>query len=209
MLTRVASAGIERLKERLGLNTETKYLFDSAGGTLGTAFGTILSLPVIPQGSTGITRNGASLRVVRQRLRWVFNTAATGTAACLVRLFILYKDMAVGNTATPASAYLNDPTTWLSPQAYGYLASLDGVKCLFDKTYRITTLAADAPMVQDELVVELPEQEMEYTTADTTGAIGDLKRGDFEIYAAYGGNVAAITTAPTFGIQRVTEFVDN
>jgi hypothetical protein len=206
----LGKAAVDKLKVKLGLNTETKFLYEAIGASvLGTTLGQAMANPVIAQGAAFNQRVGASLRVTRVRYQFSIASASTTTGACAVRVIFAYKDKDVGGVAIAANQVLQTTSDSNSLPAFSLKMKATGIRVLFDKTYYLGVPASDNAVVCDHFDWKPETFDIEYASGDTTGVIADVIRGDIEMFAMLGSVAGTLGTAPSIAIDRCTEFVDN
>lgn len=189
------------LKRKLGLNTETKYS-DSVGTT--TATGTLVSRipsPTIAQGLTVNTRQGTNIRIVKVEQRINIQAAVAATLGCNVRIITVRQRLNDG-TITVADV-LQTSTDFSSP--IHNLFHEHGLTLLQDETVRLGTATADNSCITLERTFKLPNGQMTWTDADTTGVPSNLVRGAIQTFWM----VDNVTTAPYFTATNRFWYVDN
>lgn len=199
----MGQAAIERLKIRLGLNTETKTFFDNYPTTaLSAASGVKLDPPAIPEGSTNLTRDGSSIRVTRTMIRGVIRPNSVDTGCRLCRVVAVRDDRPNGTVVTPAVIFNN---TSAIDSCYSADLATSGITVLYDKTFQVGPLIqalSNAHFVIEDLY---SNHHMVWKSADTAGTSTNLLQGGISVLAFEdaGSNFAQIE------LHRVTEFVDN
>lgn len=200
---KMGQAAIERLKERLGLNTEVKQFFDNYPSTALTAsFAAKLDVPAIAEGTTDLTRNGSSIRVTRTSIRGVVRPNATDTSARLVRVVAVYNPWPNGTPTAIAQLFNN---TGAIDSVYSADLDATDIVVIYDQTFNvgpaIQALSNHAIHIEDSRL----EHHMVWKSSDTAGTSSNLLQGGISVFAIEdaGANFATIE------LHRVTEFVDN
>jgi len=208
-LDHLGKAAVDKLKVKLGLNTETKYLYDAIGGSVLTnVLSAAMVLPVIPQGVTPVTRVGSSLRITKLRYNYSISAASTTTGAVAVRIIFAYRNIAPGASITAANL-LQTTSDSNSLYAYGFLTKTLGIRILSDRLHYVGVPSSDIGTVCDSFSWAPETFEVEYNLGDTTGVVANVLRGDIVMMVMYGAVAGTLGTAPSIAVDRVTEFVDN
>lgn len=130
-ISMIKGYALKALKNKLGLNTESKY-WDKTSSTTGAATLTLITQPqdLIAQGNTTTTRNGDSIRLTHMNIRGHIVHNAVDTAAGQTRIIITNQPVCPGTSQLAAASILQDVTNINSP----YAQNLSGLQILFDKT---------------------------------------------------------------------------
>ena len=213
----MGKAAIDRLKGRLGLNTETKSIDYSTSATLTNTLSVLCTETSNPiaQGSTDSTRDGSTLRVSRYELRGcVVNGGANLDPNTMVRIIGVRFKPVPGNFVSNATAYssvlyngtvggfpeLLSPHTLMQDQAYKN-------EVIFDESF---ALGGTGTFPTGQFFSKLwnpSDLHLEYTAADTTGT---LANSIGEHIAFYG--LASQATAANFPVVELSQrvyWVDN
>ncbi len=194
---------INALKVKLGLNTEEKYKDTLTGPTAMTATASTTAgntNPVIAQGSTTNTRNGAGIRITSVEYRFTFYTAASTTQANSIRLICC---RTIGAAAIAATDLLQVSTDFTSPINNDFFSVGE---ILMDKVIQLggqTTSNSSADIIG---VIRRPNMHMIWTDADTTGAASNVIEGRMYWYVYYNGSSG---TPPLCQNTVRYNFVDN
>lgn len=197
---------LAKLKAKLGLNTETKYV-DTVETNVGTSStcGTLAYALTIPQGSGNGTRDGASCRLTSyvMRMRIIANTAAV--VGTLVRvLMVRWKDSR--GASITATSLLDDSTRITSQYNLGGTANAIGYTVLYDETVYINIdTTSECQKVLTFKYTPL-QHHLEWTDADTTGVIGNLQDGLIRGYIMTSETGA---NTPNYWSDTRVEYVDN
>jgi hypothetical protein len=196
----LGAAAIKKLKVKLGLNTETKYV-DTAGTT--TATGTLvkrIASPTIAQGLTVNTRSGNSVRITRCDLRiWLQVPAATTTPSALRLIVVRHRE-----ADEAAVAEILQSTTDISSPIANTAVSR-GVQLLMDKVYTLGTTAGGPSSLYINKSFSSPDWQMIWQNSDTTGVPTNLLEGAISVFWM----VADASTAPVLTSTMRSWFVDN
>jgi hypothetical protein len=191
-------AAVERLKGKLGLNTELHQFNDGVGSTgFTTSCLHYMGPPIIPQGTTNSTRVGASIRVTRMRIAIGLAPAATQASSCVCRVIGIVRRLYNGVDLTPAQLQ-SVPSNVLSAQAPDFPRL--GGQILFDKSITVGVSTSDVGSTSFVHEFEPRDYHMLWDEADTTGANANLIQGEVAIFAYQGLNDGTIVAAPTITI---------
>lgn len=196
----LGAAAVKKLKVKLGLNTEDKFV-DVAGTTTSTA--TLvkrIASPTIAQGLTVNTRSGASIRITRADLRITAVTPAAATTANVIRVIVVRHREADEPTASEILATTTDIT---SPQFNS--ASARGVDFLMDQNFTIGTATGGDGSVSITRSFTSDNWQMVWTNSDTTGVPTNLIEGSISVWWM----IDNVTTAPVFTSTMRLWYVDN
>ena len=180
------------------INTEKKF-YDTAISQAGTQLGTVTSLLDIPQGDTGQTRDGRSLRIRSLQLKGqiVQNVSATQTFARVM----LIADL------RPNAGEISDATAFLqagSASNVFALASLDvggRFVTLMDRTYSLLPKIAGTP---DARLIKF------YHKMDKVVKYAGSATDDPENYNLYLVTISSeATNTPTISAEIRLRFIDN
>ncbi len=198
----LSAAALDRLKTRLGLNTEENYADVALSTTLTATMATRMTPPTIPQGVGVGSRVGVSLRVKRIEFRACIAPAPTQTAPNCVRV-ILTRNVEPGQAS---AANVVQTTTDISSPINHQAADL-GIQVLYDRTFTVGLAANGAQWVQFTIRdTEFPTMHMIWPDTDTAGTPGALNEGCINVYAC----VDAVNTAAPIVTGRVRiAYVDN
>jgi len=209
--------GIESLKRKLGLNTETKTIgFASSTATTNTLGAplNILSNP-IAQGTTDSTREGSTCRVTRLSIRGVvFNGAANLLANTMTRVLIVRFPKLVGSqyvAATAVSSVLfNGGVSGTSELLSQYQNHEDQVyknTVLFDRTFVFGATGTYPTCQPFEFDWSPGNLHLEWTAADSAGTFSN-SIGDMVIMFIM-SNTATASNFPVVNWSQKVDYVDN
>jgi hypothetical protein len=202
----LGAAAITKLKDKLGLNTETHNFQDAIAPTPGTTLAVAVSPPVIAQSLYNDGRVGDTIRVTRlsHHVRLLNNS----TTACVLqfRIVVIKRDSysfvaaAPGDVFTTASSFISQ---------HNVNAADLGITFLHDKVYSLGSYGAGgAGMLFFDLNFDLSDFHMSWDASDATGANNQLAGNSVEILVMYSA-LGTVTGAPTMSVGRMVEFVDN
>lgn len=215
LATQVVSAiggyALKRLKQKLGLNTETKYV-DTANAV--TNFTTTLTgsttisnfSTLVPQGLTDNTRSGNTFRMTRYRIKGeLLNGVANLVVNTVARIVVVNW----GKTPQPAwttADILEDPN---SPNSEYTMDPSYPHTVLYDKTFCLgaTLDATNSNLRNWEFDYRPLSHHVRYTTTDTTGAIANCVEGAIVAYLISGAFTAG--NPPFMSVYQRMEYVDN
>jgi len=191
---------LAKLKQKLGLNTETKYV-DNSGVV--TCTGTLvlkIQPPVIAQGSAVDERSGAGVRItkVEQRLNILADAAATN--GCNVRV-ITVRHLHAGNPNV--ADILQQPSDITSPLHNNLKAN--HIELISDRVYPVSYPGAGNPAVYVNNVYQRANWQLEWTDADTTGAVANMINGGISTHMM----IDNVTTSPDITYTQRYWYVDN
>lgn len=208
VLSSLGGYALTKLKARLGLNTESKYV-DTPSGSL-SATGTLTQVfsnmdTLIPLGTNDNTRNGSSVRMTNYVIQGHIVTSSANLQPSKTRVIVVDWGSTPAASANVAdilevttdvdSCYTHDPTfkhTVLMDEVMYFNPDATGnAERKIDLRFRMTPLA----------------HHLVWTTGDTTGASANLLRGFVALYCVVDQATAAQFPALT-AYQRV-EYVDN
>jgi len=171
-LALIKGYALTKLKQRLGLNTESKYV-DTAGTTTATTTLTSrIASPTIPQGSTVGQRNGAGVRVTRVDQRICVEAAAAATKGCQIRVITVRHR----HNGAPGPTDILQTSTDISSPLHNNLAA-NHIELISDQTYTLGHATAPNSTILIENSFSRPNWQMEWTDADPTGVPGNLING--------------------------------
>lgn len=202
----MSAYAVKQLKDKLGLNTETKYVdFAEAAGTPTTTTLTAtgaISNP-IPQGDGTNARQGNTLRVTSFQAKYTFRANASSVAASRVRLIIMYqpKLLQPGNVFTAADIVTDTTANIETP----YNMNTVGYKILYDKTVEIAAVGQNGSTKELVISYRPLDHHMEWTDADTAGSSTLQLRGYMRAYVCTDNG----THPPTYSSYARLKFVDN
>ena len=199
----LSGIALRMLKNKLGLNTEMKYLDTTQSGTL-TATATGLQYPLlIPQGLTNTTRTGDSIRLVSFKFNILMSCSAIATRSSIVKLYLVkFKD---SRGATMASdVFLDDPASVQSFLNMGNTVSGGGYDIIKTWTTTVEPPSTDANAKMLSYTWKPFNQQIKWTDSDTTGASNQIIDGQFALFIH-----ANSTAFPTYTLTQRVRFVDN
>jgi len=196
----IKGAALGALKRKLGLNTEQKYV-DNSGVV--TCTGTLvlkIQPPVIVQGAAVDERNGAGVRItkVQQRINIIADVAATN--GCNVRI-ITVRHLHAGN---PAVADILQQPSDITSMLHNNLAA-NHIELISDQVYSVSYSGAGNPAVYIENEFSRANWQLEWTDADTTGAVANIINGGISTHMM----IDNVTTSPDITYTQRYWYVDN
>lgn len=189
-----------KLKQKLGLNPESKYV-DVAGTT--TATGTLVSriaAPTIAQGNTNQTRNGATVRISKVETRISIVAHPTATTPTTIRIIQVRNKRAA---SVQVADILQTTTDIASPLQSDYAAN--GVVILKDMVVCLGTATGGDGCQWVEWTHQGLSDHMVWPDSDTTGLPSAVEQGCISTYWM----VDNVSTAPVFTAKSRYWFVDN
>ena len=199
-LALIKGYALTKLKQRLGLNTETKYV-DTSGVTTATAtLAARIATPTIPQGSTVGQRQGAGVRITRVDQRICVEAAAAATKGCQIRVITVRHRTA----ASAAPGDILQVTTDISSPLHNNLAA-NHIELISDQTYTLGHATAPNSTILIENSFSRPNWQMEWTDADTTGVAANLINGGITTFWMQD----QVSTAPVYTSTNRCWYVDN
>lgn len=189
-----------KLKQKLGLNPESKYV-DVAGTT--TATGTLqsrIAAPTIAQGLTNTTRTGATVRISKVETRISIVAAAAATSPTTIRIIQVRNKRAA---QVPVADILQTTTDISSPLQSDYVAN--GVQILKDMVVCLGTATGGDGCQWVEWTHTGLADHVVWPDADTAGTPGAAEQGCISTYWM----VDNVSTAPIFTAKSRYWYVDN
>jgi len=200
---------IDKLKYRLGLNTELKYVdFSSQVNTTAATWASVLNIcdTPIPQGLTDNTREGASVRVVRYSVGiQVQNGAANLITTTAVRLVGTRWERIPGSLL-PNTGDVIEAGALLSAPTHDPVYKN---RIFYDKIFTLgaTNNGADPNLYNDSVAFNTPDFHLTWTTADTAGTTAN-SIGEFITWQSFASGFTA-SNPPTIAVYQRVEYVDN
>lgn len=189
-----------KLKQKLGLNPETKYV-DVAGTTTATStLQSRIAAPTIAQGNTNQTRNGATVRISKVETRISITAASTAVLPTNVRIIQVRNKRAA---QVPVADILQTTTDITSPLQSDYQAN--GVQILKDITVCVGAKEGNGSQWVEWTHTGLSDHVV-WPDSDTAGTPGAAEQGCISTYWMLDG---AFDVAPTFAAKSRYWFVDN
>lgn len=214
LATQVVSAiggyALKRLKQKLGLNTETKYVDTVSSGTTFSTTATgnqALSnfSTLVPQGLTDNTRQGNEFRMTRFCMKGFITNGAANLNNTVCRVIVVNW----GKTPVAATSVADvlEVTTDINS---GYTMDPSYPRTILDD--RIinlgnSTVAPPANLHTYEFDYRPLSHHVRYTTTDTTGALSACVEGYIQAYI-----ICTLSTAANYPLLTVynrMEYVDN
>lgn len=214
LATQVVSAiggyALKRLKAKLGLNTETKYVDTVSTGTTFTTTATANQAlsnasTLVPQGLTDNTRQGNTFRMTRFSMKGFITNGAANLNNTVCRIIVVnWGKTPVASTGV--ADVLEVPTDINS----GYTMDPSYPHTILDD--RIVNLGNSTVAPPANLHTYMFDyrplaHHVRYTTTDTTGALANIIEGYIQAYI-----VCTLSTAanyPTLTTYNRMEYVDN
>lgn len=205
-LSALKGFALAKLKSKLGLNTEKKWLdtIETNVGTNSTCVAMAYAL-TIPQGDTVNARNGQSIRMTGYQCRIRIQANAAATTPCYVRImFVKFKDT---RGTTPASSDFLDATNRItSLYDMGDAAASIGYSVLYDRTVPINIYTSDDSTKFLVFNYTPLSHHLKWDATDTTGNVSSLQDGFIRGFIMT--SETGVNTPNYFADHRV-KFVDN
>jgi hypothetical protein len=202
----LGAAAISRLKEKLGLNTETHNIQFSSSGTITTTAAVVQAPPTIAQSLYNDGRTGDSVRVTEANYKVTLFNNSTTNAANVFRVIAVYRN-SYNYSALPPSELLTTSTSVVSFPNVN-LPDIGGT-ILYDKLVNIINVGIGGKgRVELDLSFKLPEFHMTWDASDATGTPSQLAGSSIEIFAYYATH-GTTTGAPTYNVSAQYLYVDN
>lgn len=191
---------LAKLKQKLGLNTEQKYVDNSGVVTCTGTLALKIQPPVIVQGSAVDERNGAGVRItkVEQRLSILADAAATN--GCNLRV-ITVRHLHGGN---PSVADILQQPSDITSQLHNNLKA-NHIELISDRVYPVSTALAGNPATYVNNTYSRANWQLEWTDADTTGAVANIINGGISTLMM----IDNVTTSPDITYTQRYWYVDN
>lgn len=205
-ITALSGYALNKLKSKLGLNTE-KHWLDTIETNLGTSSTcTPMAYPLtIPQGDTVNTRSGSSCRLTSYTCKIRLQANAAATTPCYVRImFVKFKET---RGASPTASFFLDSSTRITSQyQMGDSANASGYSILFDRTIPINIITSDDSTKMINFKYTPLVHHLKWDSTDTTGNAANLSDGfirGFIFTSETGANT------PNYWADHRVKFVDN
>lgn len=202
-LDAIKGYALKKLKQKLGLNTESKYI-DSTMSGLGTTATLAVGLDPIDglaQGNTTLTRNGDSVRLTHLRIKGHVTVNALDTGTRQVRIIVGYQPKCPAATQLGASAILTTVTNINSP----YASNLVGWQAIYDEIILVNPLGADDSTKRWHFEWHPENCHVRWTVADTTGTFANTEEGAIRVFIMADG----ASNFPNVTAYCRAYFVDN
>jgi len=211
----LGKAAVEKLKAKLGLNTETKYVMSTNSvvtQTVPQVFASTLST-AIPQDLTDNGREGASCRVTKHSMRFeIYQDGNNADASTLTRVVVTrWSPTAGGNV----SSNVNDILEQAAGGALGAVLSPPTHQptyhneIVFDRTFALG--AASDPSTPNLATFSFEygptDFHLMWLTTDNTGVIANSTGDLLTVMAVTSSATAA--AFPTVKMVQMVEYVDN
>lgn len=199
-LNAIKGFALKKLKQKLGLNTESKFFDATISGQVAT---TTLALACDPhdllaQGNTTSTRNGDSVRLTHFRMKGHVTHNTLDAAATQTRILVTYQPEAPGASILAAASMLQNTSLINSP----YAQNLAGLVVLYDE---ILITDAQDTVARFEFDYHPLDHHLRWTTGDTTGAAANMNRGPMKVFIM----TTSASNAPNVTAYIRSYFVDN
>lgn len=198
-ITALKGYALNKLKQKLGLNTENKFVDVTGAATVSTTLTNRIAGPTIPTGSAIGERNGASVRISRVDTRVCMYLPALATTACNVRIIQVRNSH--GNNATVGDV-LEVTTELASP--INNEARDNGLQILKDVVINVPTANGGPGVTLEWSHVGLTDH-MIWPDSDTLGTPAAAIKGVIQTFW-FADN---ITTSPVVTAKSRYWFVDN
>lgn len=193
---------IRRLKQALGLNTESKFVDTTQSGYALTTTATLLSYAsAIPQGDGPSARNGADVRMTSFIHKGLLTTATATAIPHRVRIVAYVQPVCLASTQLTAAQILQDPSSIISP----YNMDTEGYNVIYDKTFTLGLASADNATVPYLISYHPTSHHIKWLNTDTTGAAAATVSGYIRVFAY----TDVATTPPTLQSYTRLKYVDN
>lgn len=214
LATQVVSAiggyALQRLKQKLGINAETKYSTDTTRiftptNTLAKAFDLLTNVS-IPQDNTAQGRSGLGIRMTRWHVHGSIDNDLANLLTTRFRIMVVANaGIALGAQPFLITDILERTTDINSPIL---IDSTVPIKVLYDRTFNIDPISAGG---KQQFVINFDYKPLNHhitwTVADTTGVPSDLLKGYIGVYIMVDGATAA--HFPTLNVAKELYWVDN
>jgi len=203
-ISAISGFALKKLKNRLGLNTESKYLDTTVASTaIDTTFTGISTALTIPQGNTTNTRSGNNCRMTCYNMRLSLKQNSAATVGCRVRLIgYVQPRMQTAGAIFNANDILEDHTASLDTP---YDMNTNGYNIIYDKTFDLPAPTSEGANKTITFIYKPLAHEVEWNDADTTGSAANLLRGNLRFLIADD----AAASHPTYSAYTRVKFVDN
>lgn len=203
-LSAIKGYALKKLKNKLGLNTETKYLDTIQSSTaLDTTFTGSSTAITIPQGNTTITRSGNNCRLTSYSARFSLKQNSAAVIGCRVRIIgYVQPRMQTAGAVFNANDVLEDSTAQLDTP---YDMNTNGYNIIYDKTFDLPAPTSEGANKTIEFHYKPLSHEIEWNDTDTTGSAANLLRGNIRFLLA----CDAALSFPTYSCYTRIKFVDN
>lgn len=192
---------LTKLKQKLGLNTEEKYVDVNGTTTATSTLAQRIASPTIPLGTDDNSRNGSSIRITRVHTCIHITAASAQTLPTVVRI-IQVRNRAVD---VPNVARILETTT-RSTSPYNAESKELNIDILYDRSVTIAPKTAGNSSAVVEWTHQAMGDHMVWPTTDTTGLPADLNKGAIATFWMLDLN---FDVAPVFQATSRYYYVDN
>jgi len=199
-ISAISGYALKRLKQKLGLNTETNFIDVAGTTTSSTSLAQRINFATIPQGDGVGNRHGCSIRISKVETRIHIAAPAASTVATTVRIIQVRNTRA--SNALPVDI-LESITDITSPLNNTYRDM--GIQLLKDTTVVLGVAGSAEGAVYLHWTHTGLDDQVVYPDTDTAGAPGSVLKGVITTYW-YADNS---TNAPLFTSKCRYWYVDN
>jgi len=205
-ISAIKGYALKKLKSKLGINTEHKYL--DLAEAIGTATSTTMSatagvMTPIPQGDGTNARQGNSVRLTSMNSTFTFRAHSSSVAASRVRLVCIMQSKlnSAGSFLTNTDLFTDTTVNIETP----YSMNSVGYTVLYDKTFEIASVGNSGSTREINYHYTPLSHHIEWTDADTTGVAANLLQGYIRWYVCTDNG----THPPTYSSYTRIKWVDN
>jgi hypothetical protein len=194
----MSKSALDSLKSKLGLNTEIKYADNTGTSTTTATCVARINFPAIAQGLTSSSREGASIRVTKVRLR--MDMQSQNVAATQIRILVVRFTRSGAPVVADIVQSATNFSTILNHHFYE-----NGYQLLMDK---IVTVGGTGSDNASQHVIETfsnANWHAVWPDTDTTGLASALSEGNITVFWW----ADSISVAPIFNSIMRVEYVDN
>lgn len=201
----IGGIALKILKNKLGLNTEAKYLDTVMGSTTVTSATWTGLTPsiVIPQGNTTNTRSGNNCRMTHFSQKLTIRSGSSGNAVRVRLVGFVQPRMQSAGAIFAAADIFEDATAQINTPLN---MNTNGYRVICDKTFEIAADPNEGSTRQINFNYKPLSHEIEWSSGDTAGLTTQLLRGYIKFFIM---TDAAGGAEPTFTAYTRVRFVDN
>jgi len=192
---------LSRLKQKLGLNTEEKFVDVNGTTTATSTLAQRIAFATVPQGQDDNSRIGNGFRITRVHT-CIHITAASAQALPTVVRIIQVRNKATGE---PIVARILESTTRSVSPYNSEMKSLN-IEVLYDRSVTITPKTGGGSSAIVEWTHQRVNDQVVYPTSDTTGLPADTTSGCIATFWMLDLN---FDVAPVFQATSRYYYVDN
>lgn len=200
--TTIGGFALRKLKARLGLNTETKFLDTiEASTTIGTTMAAAAYTLQIPQGNDCNSRSGSDCRITSHETNFTIIPNVAAITPGTVRVVgMVQRDSNGTNFGS------NDIMSVASNIRSPYNMNSEGYSILFDKKFNMTW-GSDQKCINFHVSLPLGDNHhLKFLNSDTLGNVGSVRDGYIRFFLQYEGLSAG---QPSYAAHHRVKWVDN